>query len=117
MTNTTEIIADIIKRVKIIAAQVIDVGDEALNIFANDAYSQALADGFKEPGVIVASSYLTAHYAYIAFNKNAKVKKEQAAVLSREYFDSTGTDDYLTEYQRLLNDLVNGTSGNIGGFW
>lgn len=104
----------VVARIKIIAPQVAELDDETLAIFADDALEAARADGFPETALRRAASYLAAHYAYVAFNQNAHVKKEAAAVLSREYFEAQGTDDYLMEYQRLRASEGSGT--NIARF-
>lgn len=95
----------IVSRVKVIAPQIDGVSDANLALFADDAYSQAGVDGFTSNQRIVAAGYLATHLAFVAFNENNNVKKETAAVLSREYFDSGGSDAYLLEYQRMLAAL------------
>jgi hypothetical protein len=108
-----ELFNKILKRVKIIAPQ-LTFEDESFRIFIEDAYLQVQKDGFDEDTAIVATSYLATHLAFIASNKNSKVKKEQADVLSREYFASGGTDDYLDEYNRLKKEII---GENIGEFY
>lgn len=108
----TEAVDKVLQRLKLIATQITGIDDETLSMFAEDAYLQTIQDGFKDEVAIRAAGYLAAHFAFVAFNKNSKVKKDQAAVLSREYFDSNGSDDYLAEYKRMKTDLDNGYSGS-----
>lgn len=79
--------------------------DEVLTIFAKDAITQALSEGFTEVNVEMGAAYLTAHFCNVVSATNTNVSKQQASVLSIEYFDRAGVDDYLLEYQRLQKAL------------
>ncbi|WP_155286047.1 DUF4054 domain-containing protein [Lacticaseibacillus zhaodongensis] len=97
--------SNVASRIKIIAPQITGLDDSSMQQFAADALADAAVDGFTDDLLERAAGYLAAHYAFIAFNQNQNVKKEAAAVLSREYFDSQGSDAYLAEYERLLASL------------
>ncbi|MHA3065646.1 DUF4054 domain-containing protein [Lacticaseibacillus saniviri] len=107
----------VVTRLKMIAPQITGIDDETLRIFATDAYTQAGKDGFSSDDIERAASYLAAHYAFIAFNRNERVKKEQAAVLSREYFDAGGSDAYLDEYLRMKSGLDTTSGKNVALFY
>lgn len=107
----------VVMRIKSIAPQITGIADDTLKIFATDAYAQAGKDGFNGEDIVRAASYLAAHYAFIAFNRNERVKKEQAAVLSREYFDADGSDAYLDEYLRMKSGLDATSGKNVALFY
>lgn len=98
-------VTSVVGRIAMIAPQITGLDADTMRTFADDAVSDATSDGFTGSMLERAAGYLAAHYAYVAFNQNSSVKKEQAAVLSREYFDRNGSDAYLAEYQRLLAAL------------
>lgn len=100
---------DVVKRLKLIAPQLADISDETAEMFAEDAIQQAVADGFPDEDVVRGASYLAAHYANLASNQDSNISKQTASVLSVEYFDRGGSDDYLKEYLRLKNSV----SGSI----
>lgn len=79
--------------------------DQAVALFAKDALLQAQKDGFSDNNIVMGASYLTAHFCLVASATNTNVAKQQASVLTIEYFDRAGIDDYLLEYQRLKNSL------------
>ncbi|KRO15896.1 DUF4054 domain-containing protein [Lacticaseibacillus saniviri] len=107
----------VVTRLKLIAPQITGIDDATLKIFATDAYAQAGKDGFSGDDIVRAASYLAAHYAFIAFNRNEHVKKEQAAVLSREYFDAGGKDAYIDEYLRMKAGLDDLAGKNVAMFY
>lgn len=98
-------VASIVTRIGVIAPQITGLSTETLTMLAGDALDQATVDGFTGSLLSLAAGYLAAHYAYLAFNQNSAIKSETAAVLSHEFFDRSGSDDYLAEYQRLLASL------------
>lgn len=114
MANDSAIVA-IAGKVRVIASQLTNVSDDAVKAFAVDAYTQALIDGFKEPLLTMAASYLAAHFAYVANNQNNNVSKQKADVLEQDFFDRAGSDDYLLEYERLKTTL-NGGSNSVVSF-
>lgn len=77
------------------------ISDETLDIFAEDAVNQAYDDHFTDRNVALAASLLCAHFITVATADDSNVAKETVDVISREYFDRGGSDDYLTEYRRL----------------
>ena len=85
------------------------LGDDAIEAFAEDAMDQALEDGFTEANVVRGASFLAAHFCTVASNTNSNISKQQASVLTIEYFDRGGSDDYLAEYKRLKNSLGKNT--------
>ena len=49
--------------------------------------------------------YLAAHFCNVISATNTNISKQQASVLTIEYFDRAGVDDYLLEYKRLKSSL------------
>ena len=75
--------------------------DGAIDVLVEDAINQAYADGFKATNVAMAASYLCAHFVSVATATDKNISKQTASVLTVEYFDRKGTDEYLEEYNRL----------------
>lgn len=103
----------VVTRFKMIAPQITGLSETTFSILASDAYDQAIGDGFTGSGAIRAAGYLAAHFGVLASNANNNIKSESAAVLSHEYFDRSGTDDYLVEYNRLRSLLDGSASGPV----
>lgn len=82
------------------------IGDAALSIMAQDAIRQARNDHFAERSVPMAATYLLAHYVVMATAEGSNVAKEQVDVITREYFDRRGSDDYLAEYRRMMGNAT-----------
>lgn len=80
--------------------------DGTILAFAEDAIDQARADGFTDSNIVRGASFLTAHFCNLASNSDTNISKQQASVLSIEYFDRGGSDDYLVEYKRLKKSLT-----------
>ena len=95
---------NVLNRVKIIAPQ-IELNDDKFLIFIEDAIQEAKEDGFTSNKLIIASSYLACHFAFVSTRQNSNIKVEKADVLQREYFQNNGGSDYLTEYERLKDNL------------
>lgn len=83
--------------------------DEALQIFIDDADSEAPALGAIRDKAI---RLLAVHYAVSTNNSSNNVKVLKAGPMQKEYFDPNANEDwYWTEYQRLLED--NGFGGGV----
>ncbi|MBB1078961.1 hypothetical protein H5S09_04185 [Limosilactobacillus sp. STM2_1] len=78
---------------------------EIIDDLVDDAMSQAQADGFTESNIVRGATYLAAHFCNLASATGSNISKQQASVLTIEYFDRGGSDDYLVEYNRLKNSL------------
>ena len=78
-----------------------DIIDELIN----DALDQAATDGFTESNIVRGATYLAAHFCNLASTTGSNISKQQASVLTIEYFDRGGSDDFLVEYNRLKNSL------------
>ena len=78
---------------------------EIINGLVDDAISQAQADGFTESNIVRGATYLAAHFCNLASSTGSNISKQQASVLTIEYFDRGGSDDYLVEYNRLKNSI------------
>ena len=78
-----------------------DIIDELIN----DALDQAATDGFTERNIVRGATYLAAHFCNLASATGSNISKQQASVLTIEYFDRGGSDDFLVEYNRLKNSL------------
>ncbi|KRK40802.1 DUF4054 domain-containing protein [Loigolactobacillus bifermentans] len=87
-----------------------EVPDDDVKAYAEDAFIQATADGFKDGVLTIATGWLATHFAAMAFNKNDNVSKQKADVLEQDFFDRGGSDDYLAEYLRLKDDLGDGAT-------
>ena len=80
-----------------------------VSAFVEDAIDQARSDGFTDSNIVRGASFLAAHFCNLASNTNSNISKQQASVLSIEYFDRGGSDDYLVEYNRLKKSLTRNT--------
>lgn len=78
-----------------------DIIDELIN----DALDQATTDGFTESNIVQGATYLAAHFCKLVSATGSNISKQQASVLTIEYFDRGGSDDFLVEYNRLKNSL------------
>lgn len=82
------------------------IDDTALAIMVQDAITQARNDHFTESSLPMAATYLLAHYVVMTTADGSNVAKEQVDVISREYFDRKGSDDYLAEYRRMMGNAT-----------
>lgn len=114
---TDEMIKEVAKRVRSLAPQLSKIDDEVVTTFAEDALLTASDDGFTGRRLVIAASFLAAHYSALADAKNSNVSKEQASILVREYFNRDGSTDYLSEYQRMLAKLDANNDQNIVNFF
>lgn len=108
----TQTIQTISKRLRLFPnlAETLDkLGDDAIEAFVGDAIDQATEDGFTNANIVRAASFLAAHFCTVASNTNSNISKQQASVLTIEYFDRGGSDDYLAEYKRLKKSLNKNT--------
>ena len=80
-----------------------------VSAFVEDAIDQARSDGFTDSNIVRGASFLAAQFCKLASNTNSNISKQQASVLSIEYFDRGGSDDYLVEYNRLKKSLTQNT--------
>lgn len=111
-TAIDQIVSKVVVRIKANAPQ-LTTSDETLNVFAEDAYNQALDDGFTGSKASIAAGWLGAHFAFLADNQNKAVSSEAADVLSHSFFDRKGGSDYLTEYERMKNSLFGGSGTKV----
>lgn len=102
MINT----ADVVERIKIIAPQFGTLDDKTLTTLAEDAILIAEADGFVDPMLVIAASYLAAHYASVVNGKNNNVISQKLSVMEVTYKDDTFKSDYLSQYNNLLDTLT-----------
>lgn len=79
--------------------------NDIVNELIDDALDQATTDGFTENNIVRGATYLAAHFCNLASATGSNISKQQASVLTIEYFDRGGSDDYLVEYNRLKNSL------------
>ena len=79
--------------------------NEIAQILVKDAVNQAITDGFTELNIEMGAVYLAAHFCNVISATNTNISKQQASVLTIEYFDRAGVDDYLLEYKRLKSSL------------
>lgn len=98
--------ADVVERIKIIAPQFGSLDDKTLSTLASDAILIAEADGFVDPMLIIAASYLAAHYASVVNGKNNNVLKQKLSVMEVTYKDDSFKSDYLSQYNNLLDTLT-----------
>lgn len=108
----TGVINKVVVRIKANAPQ-LKTSDDTLSVFAEDAYLQALDDGFPKSKAPIAAGWLGAHFAYLAENQNKAVSSEAADVLSHSFFDRKGGSDYLTEYERMKDSLYGGSGTKV----
>lgn len=106
-------IEKIVQRIKINAPQ-LTTSAETLQVFAEDAYTEAISDGFTDPKAIIAASWLATHFAYLAENAGqTAVSKEKAGDLEKDYFDRTGVSEYLSNYTRMKNAIFGGSGATV----
>lgn len=89
-----------------LADSVVKIDDTALSVMAQDAILQARNDHFTEQNLPMAATYLLAHYVVMTTAEGSNIAKEQVDVITREYFDRRGSDDYLAEYQRMMGNAT-----------
>ncbi|KRN75675.1 hypothetical protein IV73_GL000169 [Weissella kandleri] len=99
-------VLEVVRRIKIVAPQFDSLNDETLTTLANDAILVAQEDGFKGPMLVIAASYLAAHYASVVNSKNSNVVKQKLAVMEVTYKNDSFKSDYLNQYNNLLNTLT-----------
>lgn len=78
------------------------LSDDTLAILAEDAITQAKADHFEDARLALAASLLCAHFVSLTTGEGSNVERETVDVITRQYFDRNGSDDYLAEYRRLM---------------
>lgn len=109
----TSIIEKIVIRIKANGPK-LTTSDETLKVFAEDAYTEAISDGFTDPKATIAAGWLAAHFAYLAENAGSiAVSKEKAGDLEKDYFDRTGLSEFLTNYQRMKAALFGGSGAEV----
>lgn len=104
-----EQVSRIITRLKMfpnLSSALTTLDDDVIKEFASDALAQAKEDGFTDENIVRGATYLAAHFCNMANNTSSNISKQQASVLSIEYFDRGGSDDFLAEYKRLKNSLT-----------
>lgn len=109
MEELTQKISERLKLFPNLKETLIKLNDGAITAFVEDAVDQARADGFTDPNIVRGASFLAAHFCNLASNSDTNISKQQASVLSIEYFDRGGSDDYLVEYKRLKKSLTQNT--------
>lgn len=109
MEELTQKISDRLKIFPNLKETLSKLDDDAITAFVEDAVDQARADGFTDANIVRGASFLAAHFCNLASNSDTNVSKQQASVLSIEYFDRGGSDDYLVEYKRLKKSLTQNT--------
>lgn len=98
-----------VKKVRLTAAELTNVSDEAIELFIEDAWTEISTKNFPEEMREKACRFLACHLAVL---NNQNTKSEQVGSLKKEYsgFHSTFTDlkrtVYGQEYLRMLNDYV-----------
>ena len=108
-TQTIQTISERLKLFPNLAETLDKLDNDAIEAFVGDAIDQATEDGFTNTNIVRAASFLAAHFCTVASNTNSNISKQQASVLTIEYFDRGGSDDYLAEYKRLKNSLGKNT--------
>ena len=109
MGKLDELVENVKKRLNAfpnLADSLAKIDGAALAIMAQDAIEQARNDHFAERSVPMAATYLLAHYVVMTTAEGSNVAKEQVDVISREYFDRRGSDDYLAEYRRMMGNAT-----------
>lgn len=104
-----KLVEDVKKRLSAfpnLADNLAKIDDTALAIMAQDAILQARNDHFAESNLPMAATYLLAHYVVMITAEGSNIAKEQVDVISREYFDRRGSDDYLAEYRRMMGNAT-----------
>ncbi|WP_228472918.1 DUF4054 domain-containing protein [Listeria welshimeri] len=103
-----------VAKLKITAKSIVNLSEEALNVFIDDAFMQVQSAGFPEEYEDIANRYLAAHLATLD-DKN--IKSEAVGSLKREYsgnnvlFTNLKSTSYGQEYLRLLTDFAGGGNG------
>ena len=106
--DINEVIEAVQKRLSLLPnlkSTVESLDNEIVQILVKDAVNQAKRDGFTELNIEMGAVYLAAHFYNVISATNTNISKQQASVLTIEYFDRAGVDDYLLEYKRLKSSL------------
>ena len=109
MEELTQKISERLKLFPNLKDALTQLDEEVVSAFVEDAIDQARIDGFTDVNIVRGASFLAANFCNLASNTSSNISKQQASVLSIEYFDRGGSDDYLVEYNRLKKSLTQNT--------